>query len=112
MLGLLARLPFLPVEGVVKVAEIVRDEADRQLSGSAAARRELEWAANEVAAGRLTAEEARTFEAAVTSRLTRAGRAPEAEGAPDQAPPATGHAAPRRSAVRRKVGQQGRSEGT
>ena len=101
MIGLLLRLPFLPVDGVIKIGEIIRDEADRQLGGAAAARRELEWAEAEVVAGRMDPAQARQLEVEVASRLTRSepGRAASPRPAFTQPPL-------RRSALERSPSDQ------
>ena len=57
MLSALVRLPFLPVIGVVKIAELIADEADRKLFDPATVRRRLEDAAESHAAGLITDEE-------------------------------------------------------
>lgn len=76
LLTLLFRLPFLPVRGFVRLAEIIRDEADRQLHDPAAVRRQLEEAAEARAAGRLSEEEEAQVEAAAVGRLTGGQRSP------------------------------------
>ena len=74
LLTLLFRLPFLPVKGVVRLAEIIRDEADRQLYDPAVVRRQLEDAEEARAAGRISGEELAETERAAIGRLT--GQAP------------------------------------
>jgi hypothetical protein len=67
-LTLLLRLPFLPVEGVfklgeliegevIKLGEVIEDEAERQLHDPARIRRELEEAQRRRDAGEITDEE-------------------------------------------------------
>lgn len=67
-LTLLLRLPFLPIEGVfklgeliegevIKLAEVIEDEAERQLHDPARIRRELEEAQRRRDAGEITDEE-------------------------------------------------------
>jgi Gas vesicle protein G len=55
--SVLVRLPFLPVIGVVRIAELIADEADRELFEPAAVRRRLEEATQAQAAGLITDEE-------------------------------------------------------
>jgi hypothetical protein len=55
--SVLVRLPFLPVIGVVRLAELIADEADRKLFDPATVRRRLEEAAQARAAGEITDEE-------------------------------------------------------
>jgi hypothetical protein len=42
LLTLLFRLPFLPARAVIRLAEIIREEAEREYYSPSAARRELE----------------------------------------------------------------------
>ncbi len=85
-LTFLFRLPLLPVQGVVRLAEIIRDEADRQLYDPAAVRRQLEEAEDARAAGRISEEELAETEQAAVGRLT--GQAPGHP--PPGAPPSDG----------------------
>ena len=86
LLTLLFRLPFLPVRGFVRLTEIIRDEADRQLHDPAMVRRQLEEAEDARAAGRISGEELAQIEQAAVGRLT--GQAPGQS--PPGAPPGNG----------------------
>jgi hypothetical protein len=68
--GLLS-LPFLPVKGVIKLAEIIRDEADRQYYDTSAVRREVEEAGQAAASGEIPASEAERRQQDALNRLTR-----------------------------------------
>jgi len=57
LLTLLLRLPFLPVQGVIKLGEIIQEEAERQLYDPARIRRELEEAQRQWDAGEISDEE-------------------------------------------------------
>lgn len=57
MFSELIRLPFLPVIGVVRIAELIADEADRERFDPAIVRRRLEEAAQARQAGLITDEE-------------------------------------------------------
>jgi uncharacterized membrane protein len=57
LLTLLFRLPFLPVQGVIKLGELIQEEAERQLRDPARIRRELEDAERRHQAGEITDEE-------------------------------------------------------
>jgi hypothetical protein len=57
VLTLLLRLPFLPLTGAVRLAEIIGDEAERELHDPARIRRELEEAQQRHDAGEITDEE-------------------------------------------------------
>lgn len=55
-MGLL-RLPFMPLEGVIKLGELFQEQAERQLRDPARIRRELEEAARRHDAGEISDEE-------------------------------------------------------
>jgi Gas vesicle protein G len=82
LLTLPFRLPFLPVTGVIRLAEIMRDEAERQYRDPAAVRRELEDLDRARASGQMTDEELREAEQRVIGRVVRV---PGAGGAPASA---------------------------
>jgi hypothetical protein len=74
LLTLPFRLPFLPARGLVRLAEIIRDEADREYHDPAAARRQLEEAAQTAASGHMSEEEVRQREHEAVSRLAQPGQ--------------------------------------
>ena len=74
LLTFLFRLPFLPVRGFVRLTEVIRDEADRQLYDPSVVRRQIEEAGEAHAAGRISDEELAETERAAVGRLT--GQAP------------------------------------
>jgi hypothetical protein len=53
----LFRLPFLPLRGVIKLGELIQDEADRQLHDPARIRHELDEAQRRYEAGEISDEE-------------------------------------------------------
>lgn len=55
--GVLVRLPLLPVVGVVRIAELVADQVDRERFDPAVVRMRLEEAARAREAGLITDEE-------------------------------------------------------
>ena len=57
LLSLLFRLPFLPVEGVIRLGEILEAEAERRLHDPARIRRELDEAQRRYEAGEVSEEE-------------------------------------------------------
>lgn len=65
----LFRLPFLPVTGVIRLGQIIADEADRQLHDPARIRRELEDAQRRWEAGEITDEERADIEERATELL-------------------------------------------
>lgn len=66
---MLLRLPFLPVTGVVRLAEIIADEAERELHDPARIRRELEEAQRLRDAGEITDDDLRLIEENATQLL-------------------------------------------
>ena len=76
-MGLIANvllLPLVPVRGVVWVAEVIADEADRRMAEQESPTRQLEQLAAAVAAGEMSPEEAEALEAEIIDRML-AGRA-------------------------------------
>jgi gas vesicle protein GvpG len=69
LLTLPLRLPFLPVTGVIRLAELIGNEAERQLHDPARIRRELEEAQRRRDAGEISDEELARFEEQATSLL-------------------------------------------
>lgn len=69
LLTLPFRLPLLPVQGVIKLAEIIRDEADRQHFDTSAVQRDVEEAAQAAASGEISAEEASERQEEAVGRL-------------------------------------------
>jgi hypothetical protein len=69
VLTLLFRLPFLPVQGVIRLAELIEEEADRQYRDPARIRRELEEAQRQRDAGEITDDELAQIEDELTSIL-------------------------------------------
>jgi hypothetical protein len=78
LLTLLFRLPVLPVQGFVRLAELLQAEAERQLHDPARVRRQLEEAAHARAAGMISEDELSRVEYQAVARLS-SGPAP-AEG--------------------------------
>ena len=57
LLSLPWRLPFLPLQGVLKIAEILQEEAERETGHPSAIRARLEELEQARAAGRISVEE-------------------------------------------------------
>lgn len=73
-LTLLFRLPFLPVQGVIRLGELIRDQAEQELHDPAAVRRKLEEAERARAAGQISdAELAQIQEEALGRLIPAAG---------------------------------------
>jgi hypothetical protein len=63
------RLPLLPVQALVRLAEVIRDEAERELYDPASARRELEQVQEARARGAASEEDVARVEREITGRL-------------------------------------------
>jgi cytochrome c-type biogenesis protein CcmH/NrfG len=70
------RLPLLPVRGLVQLAEIIRDEAERELHDPAPVRRQLEEVEEARRAGAASDEEIAEAETEATERLVAPHRGP------------------------------------
>jgi hypothetical protein len=85
------RLPLLPAQGVIKLAELIRDEVDREHFDTPAVQHDVEEAAQAAASGEITAEEASRRQEEAVGRLMQpqtpaAGAAPSAgEARPPEA---------------------------
>jgi gas vesicle protein GvpG len=69
LLTLLPKLPFLPLLEVLRVAEIIRQETERQYYNPSKIRRELEEAEQRWASGGMSEDEMSRIEYTATSRL-------------------------------------------
>jgi hypothetical protein len=69
LLTLLPKLPFLPLMEVIRVAEIIRQETERQYHDPAQVRRELEEAQQQFASGGMSEDQLSQVEYTATSRL-------------------------------------------
>lgn len=69
MLTLLLRLPILPLQGVIKLGELVGEQADRELHDPAAVRRRLEEAEEERGSGEASEQDVVQAEREAVGRL-------------------------------------------
>lgn len=83
LLTLPLRLPLMPLRGVIRLAELIGDEAERQLNDPARIRRELEEAQRLWAAGEISDEELARLQQEATSQLV-------SPAVPEEAPTTTG----------------------
>ncbi len=89
-------LPLAPLRGLVALAKVLRDEAERELYDPIRLRRQLEDIQSAAASGELTPEEADRAEREIIGRLTAApapAAGPPTEpttGPPATEPPTTG----------------------
>jgi len=83
-LTFLFRLPLFPVQGFVKLASAIRDEAERERANPVTIRHELEHAEQAQASGEMSDEQAAEFQDAAFAEFTKARRgtaaAPTREG--------------------------------
>ena len=82
LLTFLLRLPWLPVQGFVKLATVIRDEAEQEMANPVTIRRELEHAERARAAGEMSDEQAAEFQDAAFAEFTRARRSAAAHTDP------------------------------
>ena len=83
LLTLLFRLPFLPVQGVIRLGEILQDEAERQLRDPARIRRELEEAQRRYEAGEISEEQFIQIQDELVSTLVTEAAPPSVPGVSD-----------------------------
>jgi Gas vesicle protein G len=83
LLTLPFRLPFLPVQGVIKLGELLQEEAERQLRDPARIRRELEEAQRRYEAGEISEEEFIQIQDELASTLVTEVAPPSVPGAGD-----------------------------
>jgi hypothetical protein len=85
LLTLLFRLPLLPVEGVIRLGEIIEEQAEQELHDPASVQRQLEEIEQAQSAGEMSSEDAAQAEAQAIGRLIQ--------------PAGTGAAQSRRTAI-------------
>ena len=74
LLTFVFRLPLVPVQSFVKLASVIRDEAEREMANPVTIRRELEHAERARASGEMSDEQAAEFQDAAFAEFTRARR--------------------------------------
>jgi Gas vesicle protein G len=83
LLTLPFRLPFLPLQGVIKLGELLQEEAERQLYDPARIRRDLDEAQRRYEAGEISAEEFTQIQDELVSTLVTEVAPPSVPGASD-----------------------------
>jgi hypothetical protein len=81
LLTLPFRLPFLPLQGVIKLGELLQEEAERQLYDPARIRRDLDEAQRRYEAGEISAEEFTQIQDELASTLVTEAAPPSVPGA-------------------------------
>ena len=74
LLTFLLRLPCFPVQGFVKLAAVIKEEAEREMANPATIRRDLEYAERARESGEMSDEQAAEFQDAAFAEFTRARR--------------------------------------
>lgn len=69
---LLFRLPLFPVQGFVKLATLIKEEAEREMANPVTIRHELEHAERARASGEMSDEQAEEYQDAAFAEFTRA----------------------------------------
>jgi hypothetical protein len=75
LLTLPFKLPLLPLQGVLRLAQLIEEEAERQLADPARIRRELEAIEQARQSGEITDEQAAELQGEVVMGYTQARRA-------------------------------------
>jgi hypothetical protein len=83
LLTLPFRLPFLPVQEVIKLGELFQEEAERQLRDPARIRRDLDEAQRRYEAGEISEEEFIQIQDELASTLVTEVAPPSVGGASD-----------------------------
>jgi uncharacterized membrane protein len=83
LLTLLFKLPFLPVQGVIRLGELLQDEAEQELHDPARIRRELEDAQRRYEAGEISEEQFIQIQDELASTLVTEAAPPSVPGASD-----------------------------
>lgn len=71
---LLFRLPLFPVRSFVRLASVIKDEAEREMADPVTIRRQLEHAERARASGEMSDEQAADFQDAAFAEFTQARR--------------------------------------
>ena len=69
LVSTILKLPLAPVRGVIKLGELLQEQAEQELYGSAQVRRRLEELGEAAAAGEITPEEERRAASELLSRV-------------------------------------------
>lgn len=79
LLTFLFRLPLLPVRGVVRLATLIQEEAEKELASPVTIRHELEDAERARASGEMSDEQAAEFEEQALGQFAQARRGAAAQ---------------------------------
>ena len=84
LLTLPFRLPLLPLQAVLRLAQAIQEEAERELLNPATVRHELEDIEQAEQAGEMSDEEAAELEREAVTRYTQVRQAPAATADSDE----------------------------
>jgi len=76
------KVPLLPLKGVLRLGQVIEEEAERQMNDPARIRRELEETESRQASGEISEEEAAEMEDRIVAQYTQVRKRPTA--APDE----------------------------
>jgi Gas vesicle protein G len=76
-LTFLVRLPFLPLQGVIQLGELIQDETERQLHDPARVRRQLEEVEQARLRGAASDQDVARVEEEAVGRLVGSGSRPD-----------------------------------
>jgi pantothenate kinase-related protein Tda10 len=74
LITFLLKLPWFPVQGFIKLASVIADEAEQEMANPVTIRRDLERAERARAAGEMSDEQAEQFQDAAFAEFARARR--------------------------------------
>jgi hypothetical protein len=78
------KVPLLPVKGVLRLGQVIEEEAEREMSDPARVRRELEETESRQASGEISEDEAAEMEEKTVAQYTRVRRRPAAAADEDE----------------------------
>jgi hypothetical protein len=70
------KVPLLPVKGVLRLGQVIEEEAEREMSDPARVRRELEETESRQASGEISEDEAAEMEEKTVAQYTQVRRRP------------------------------------
>jgi len=70
------KVPLLPLKGVLRLGQVIEEEAERQMNDPARIRRELEETESRQASGEISEEEAAEMEDRIVAQYTQVASGP------------------------------------
>jgi hypothetical protein len=78
------KAPLLPLKGVVRLAQVIEEEAEREMSDPARVRRELEETESRQASGEISEDEAAEMQEKTVAQYTQVRKRPAAAADEDK----------------------------